>query len=57
MWIYRISVLLIVAVVSLTLRSLLLPPLFQALQTEKLNEAQPSTSANAIEQQTSQLNP
>ena len=57
MWIYRISALLIVAVVSLTLRSLLLPPLVQALQTEKLNEARHSTSANVIEQQTSQLNP
>ena len=57
MWIYRLSALFIVAVVSLTLRSLLLPPLVQALQAEKLNEANHPTASSAIEQQTSQLNP
>lgn len=57
MWIYRLSSLLIVAVVSLTLRSLLLPPLVQSLRAEELNHTNHQTPTKIIEQQTSQLDP
>ena len=55
MWIYRLSSLLIVTVVSLTLRSLLLPPLVQSLRAEKLNHTNHQPATETIEQQTSQL--
>ena len=57
MWIYRLSSFLIVAVISLTLRSLLLPPLVQSLRAEELNHTNHQTPTKTIEQQTSQLDP
>ena len=57
MWIYRLSTLLIVAIISLTLRALILPPLVQALQAEKLHDENHHASPTAVEQQTSRLDP